>query len=115
MAGKPKTNKTSSPKTRGKKRTRGNVTSKSSAQHPPRQRRGPSAQSHETHYVFAEPGDLRVSLAPQHATHIRALLLRYFDNGGGSLDFQSGRISFQANITPPKQLERVIERATSST
>nr|AGA19088.1 ORF9 [Simian hemorrhagic fever virus] len=116
MAGKPNKSKPRNPRrTRapGPKNSGSNVTSKSSygrgGRQAPRQNHPP-----ETHFVFAEPNDLRVLLHPKHAAHIRQLLIRYFDNGGGSLDFQSGKISFAANFSGPKGLVDAIVRATSS-
>nr|AGA19100.1 ORF9 [Simian hemorrhagic fever virus] len=115
MAGKPKVNKPRNQQRRrapGNKNSGSNVTSRSH-----RRVGGQATRQHpnqEPHFVFAEPTDLRLLLHPKHAAHIRSLLMRFFDNGGGSLDFQGGKVSFAANFSAPKGLVDAIVRATSS-
>nr|AIP91257.1 N protein [Mikumi yellow baboon virus 1] len=94
----------------------------------PRTRRGPrlpqrtaapprrtGGQSHPTnHYVFAEPGDVRLSLNAANAAQLRSLVFRYYDNGGGSLTYDGLRLNFAAIITPDAHLSKVLARFAPS-
>nr|AKI29938.1 N protein [Pebjah virus] len=109
MAGKPKQNNKRKPQSQRRSSSR-RQRPQSNRQAPRRAPQAPHAQQPVDHYVFAEPGDLRVLLAPKHGVHIQSLLLRYYGNGGGQLTFEDGRLNYSAVITPDVNLTRVLQR-----
>ncbi|AAB63399.1 major structural protein [Simian hemorrhagic fever virus] len=111
MAGKPKTNN------KGKSQSRGGNRLPQRPRRSTQQRRAAPVHKplNETHYVFAEPGDLRVVLPGPTSAHIKQLLIRYYDNGGGNLSYDGQRINFAAIITPPHNMLKQLAKVTSST
>ncbi|AIP91336.1 N protein [Southwest baboon virus 1] len=66
------------------------------------------------HYVFAEPGDVRLMLNASSAAQMRSLVFRYYDNGGGSLTYDGQRLNFAAIITPDSHLAKLLARFAPS-
>nr|AEC48057.1 capsid protein [Kibale red colobus virus 1]AHH53542.1 capsid protein [Kibale red colobus virus 1]APP93307.1 NP [Kibale red colobus virus 1]APP93346.1 NP [Kibale red colobus virus 1]APP93359.1 NP [Kibale red colobus virus 1] len=118
MAGKPKNNNngnrgqasSSGRRPRKPRRSRNANGQGSRANHPRAQHRQQPA-----HYVFAEPDDIRVQMQHHSSNEIRALLLRYFDNGGGNLSYSEGRLHYTATLTPSGPLAKALNRLTSMT
>ncbi|AMB20721.1 N protein [Kafue kinda chacma baboon virus] len=80
---------------------------------PPPVRAGREPQT-TNHYVFAEPGDVRLAISQASASQLRQLVIRYYDNGGGSLTYDGQRLNFAAIITPNSQLAKVLARLAPS-